>query len=134
MWDIPIDTHRYLIEPVSDQPHMRFTMYKRLINFKNQVMKSSKSVLKHVYSICQNNCASVTGRNLRKIMLSCDLSTISSLNVFDIDSLDYFPIPILDEWRIGFIKELLCTRSGTFEIPGFTTEEISDLLNFACVS
>ena len=102
MWDIPLDSHRYLIEPLSDQPHMRFTLYKRMINFKNQVFKSSKSALKHMYSICQNNCASVTGRNLRKLMLLCDHSSIYSLNSSDIDCLEYFPIPNLEKWMIGF--------------------------------
>ena len=134
MWDIPLESHRYLIEPLSDQPHMRFVMYRRMINFKSQVYKSSKSVLKHLYSICQNNCASVTGRNLRKLMLICDHSLISSLTPSDIDSLEYFPIPNLEEWRISFLKELLSTILGTIDVPGFTTEEISHLINIAYVS
>ena len=70
------------------------------------------------------------------MMLFCDHcdSIISSLKLSDNDSLEYLPIPNLEEWRIGSLKELLSTRLGIIDVPGFTTEEIYDLINIVCVS
>ena len=65
-------------------------------------------------------------------MLLCNKNTISSLNSSDLITLKYFPVPIEEEWRIGLIQELIDTRLSHTDISGFTSEEISDLLNIAC--
>ena len=89
MFDLPLQTHRYLIETVSKDQHMKFKIFKRHIGFRNQVKKSSKNVLKHLYSIAENDCNSITGKNLRKIMLFCDADSISSLSFTEIDNQTY---------------------------------------------
>ena len=96
MWNLPLETHRYMIEPVSQKQHMIFTPYKR-----SQVYRSSKKVLKHLYSISENNCNSITGRNLRKIMLLCNLNSISDINNDTINQLEYKRTPEreLDLWK-----------------------------------
>ena len=68
MWDLPVETHKYFIEPVSNQSHMKFTIYKRYIDFKDQVLKVQK-VLKHLYRICMKDTNSVTGQNLRNYVM-----------------------------------------------------------------
>ena len=93
MLNIPLQTHKYLIEPLSQQPHLRFLMYKRFINFRMKILKSSKKILKHVLQICENNCGSVTGSNLRNLMLLCDKDSISKIDCSDIDELWYSPVP-----------------------------------------
>ena len=134
MWNLPIETHRYLIEPVSQQQHMIFILYKRQIGFKSQVNRSSKKVLKHLYSIAESNCNSITGRNLRKIMLLCNLNSISDLNNSDIDKLEYSVTPEREKWRIRFVEELLNIRHGKMEVTGFTQENITEMLDYVCVS
>ena len=115
MWNLPLETHRYMIEPVSQKQHMIFTLYKRQIGFRHQVLRSSKNVLKHLYSIAENNSNSITGRNLRKIMLLCNLNSISDINNDIIDKIEYSRTPEREEWRIGLIQELLNGRHGTLK-------------------
>ena len=40
MWNIPLETHRYLIEPISNQSHLKFTLIQRFLGFKGQVERS----------------------------------------------------------------------------------------------
>ena len=84
---------------------MKFEIFKRHINFKDQVFKSSKSILKHLYSICMNDNNSETGKKLRMIMLFCNLSLLSNLDSSTIDKLIYSEIPITEKWRIKFTDE-----------------------------
>ena len=47
----------------------------------------------------------------------------------------YFECPEKEEWRISLISELLNVRANPAELlPGFTIEEIEDMLSYACVS
>ena len=69
MWYIPLESHRYLIEPITNQVHLKFVLIKRFLNFRKQILKSSKQALKSLLSIFETDCRSMTGRNLRKIML-----------------------------------------------------------------
>ena len=56
MWNVPYGTHRYLIEPLSQQKHMIFALYKRHIGFRSQVYRSKKQIHKHMYSITERSC------------------------------------------------------------------------------
>ena len=84
MWDLPRETHRYMIEPLSNQVHLKFVFLKRFLNFRDQIYKSSKIALKSLFSICEQDCRSITGITLRRIMLLCDKESIKTLNVNDI--------------------------------------------------
>ena len=77
---------------------------------------------------------SVTGKNLRKIMFCCDLNSISDLNCDSIDKLVYTDVPNEEIWRINFLQELISTRQGELVVPGFTSEEISDIIDNICVT
>ena len=134
MWDVPIETHKYLIEPISQQTHLKFTLIKRFMKFKEQVMKSSKSVLKHLFKICENDCGSVTGGNFRKIMLLCQKETIHDLRTSDLDNLTYQTIPENEMWRLSLIQELLEIRRNDLELNGFSEEEVSSLIDIVCGS
>ena len=74
---------------------------------------------------------SVTGQNLRKIMLCCDMTSIYDLNYNSIDKLVYANDQL---WRINFLHELISTRQGELEVPGFTSDEVSDMIDFICVT
>ena len=93
-----------------------------------------QKVLKHLYSISENNSNSITGRNLRKIMLLCNLNSISDINNDIIDKMEYSRTPEREKWRIGLIQELLNVRHGTMDIPGFSQENITEILDHVCVS
>ena len=67
-------------------------------------------------------------------MLLCDKNSISNLNSSDIDFLCYQPVPDIELWRLDLIEELLETRHGNSNIEGFTPEEISEMIDYLCIS
>ena len=130
MWDIPVNTHIYIIEPISDQVHLKFVLLRRFLNFRRQIEQSSKTVLKFLFKICQNDSRSITGSNLRKIMLLCEKNSIESLEACDLTSLSYDPVPENEAWRIDVLKELLELRSENLNLPGFTSEEVKEMIDY----
>ena len=73
MWDIPRETHRYFLEPLSGQKHIKFILFKRFLKFIQQIENSSKSAIKSLLKICTHDCRSVTGKNLRRLITNVNL-------------------------------------------------------------
>ena len=129
------DTHCYLIEPLTREPHLKFVLIKRFLQFKQQAMKCNKVIMKKLFQIFKFDSRSITGSNYRKIMLLCNKNSIEDIDCSDIDALSYRKCPESEEWRISLINELSDARMNPAEVlPGFSSEEIEDLLNFACIS
>ena len=135
MFDLPKETHCYLLEPITETKHLKFVLLKRLINFKKQVMNCDKNLLKTMFQICEHDSRSITGSNLRKLMLLCDKSSISDIYSSNIDNLSYREIPQEEAWRIETIKELIEIKTDPDNLlPNFPKEEIEEILSLLCVS
>ena len=134
MWNIPLQSHRYLLEIISGKAHLKFELMRRFLNFESQIFKTSKTVVQALYTICKTDCGSTTGRNFRKIMLSCDKNSVFSLSSSDIDCLQYFPVPEHEKWKIPVLEELLETRKDFTELQGFSSEDITSMIDYLCVS
>ena len=134
MYDLPRNTHRYFVEPISGMPHIKSTLIKNFLGFVNQVENSSKSVAKDLLSHIKYDVRSTTGSNLRNILLLTDKDSIEELTAIDSRSLTFSKIPDNNEWRIPFLRELLEIRSGNCILEQFNQEEISDFINFICIS
>ena len=62
---------------------------------------------------------SVTGANMRNIMLLVGKTKVEDVKPSDVDSLDYFKLEENEMWKVGMIKELIDFKSGDVEISGF---------------
>ena len=69
IFSLPRETHKYLIEPVSETKHMKQSLMKRFGRFSNMISGSKKNALRNVYNNVSQDCQSTTGYNLRRIML-----------------------------------------------------------------
>ena len=69
MLDLPLATHRYLIEPLSGRKHLRKVCARRFLKMSQSIRKSTKPSLKMILSAIEYDARSVTGRNLRIIMM-----------------------------------------------------------------
>ena len=134
MFNVPIDCHKYLLEPMTEQPHLKFILIKRFLNFRKQVLNGPKNIVRNMFNLCQYNPNTITGSNLRKIMLLCKKPSVNQIESTDIDSLEYNPIPENEKWRVSVVKDMIEARTNEDFLPGFTQEEITDMLNFACSS
>ena len=135
MYDLPVETHRYFVEAITEKPHAKIIMIKNFLRFCELIVSSKKEALKSVFTTMSRNVQSQTGRNLRKIMLLMNKSSISELKSSEVkETLKYKAVPDDQVWRIPIVKELIEVKAGNAVIEGFTNEEILEMLQHVCVS
>ena len=76
MLDIPRETHRYLIEPLSSTTRVKTIVIKRFLSFLDQIRKSSKSASNFLFNSILLDARSTTDSNLRNILLRTDKRTV----------------------------------------------------------
>ena len=130
MFGLDRRTHRYLVEPVSDMPHIKMSLMQRFVGFTRKLSSSRKAILRNAFEVFKTDCRSTTGFNLRTIMLECNMSTIDSLSQTAIKGLEFRPTPKEDEWRIHIIRDLLEIREGLKTEIGWSSEDLSHTLEF----
>ena len=81
MLDIPRESHRYLIEPLSKVTHIKIILAKRFLTFLDQIRNSNKSASKFLLNTILFDTRSTTGSNLRNILLKIDKTRLSYYNV-----------------------------------------------------
>ena len=133
MYNLPWETHCYLVEPVSEKPHARTLMARRFLNFVLTIRNSKKVALKSLLRAVEFDTRSVTGHNLRSILLQSNIQNLHQLKPCHVTT-KYRVIPEEEEFRVGFIKEIIEVRNDSLEVVGFTKEELDDILQHLCVS
>ena len=102
MLDTPRTTHKYFIEPLSKTQHISKSLKKRFINFVNKVRTSRKNFLRRVLYEIETDCRSITGRNIRKMLLSNDVLRLQDI---DTNLIPYNTIPEGQEWKIELVMK-----------------------------
>ena len=131
---LPRETHKSLIEPVSNSLHLKKLLMMRFISFLNQIESSKKQVPKELLKMIKYDTRSVTGKNVRRITLLAGRELFSEVRKDDIIKVPYFGIEEKEKWRIDIINEIIEIRNNDIEVPGFNTDELSEILNYACTS
>ena len=133
MADLPLATHRYLIEPVSGQQHMSTTLMRNFLNFISKIKQSQKPVLRQLYSVVKDDVQTTTGSNLRNILLLTSLSSVDDLKPSIVDQIMYQVISDRDKWRVPLIQEAIDMKNGVVNLPdGWTFDELEEIIDFAC--
>ena len=115
MLDIPRESHKYFIEPLSGESHIRKVLIKRFLSFTEHIKRSSKKLPEKLFELIKNDVSSVTGSNLRNIMLLLNKKTIEELNPSDAENIIYCPVEDENKWKIEMTKDLF--------IEGFSLKE-----------
>ena len=63
-------------------------------------------------SLTRNNTQSVTGRNLRGILLETSKARVEDITEDDIQMIGYHPLDESEQWRIAITQEGMEIRSG----------------------
>ena len=124
------ETHRFLIEPLSETKHILLSLYKRYIKFTKNLSQSKNGPLRNLYNLIKYDCRSTTGSNLRRLMLRQDVRQLEELNADIIGQAIYKDIPAEDEWKVQGAKELIEAKHDTSILPNFSTKEIEVLLDY----
>ena len=128
MLDLPYPTHRGLIEPISGRKHIKRTFIKRFVDFINKIRTSNKPILKTILSAIETDTRSITGSNLREILILAGKFNILDITGEDSNTFEYFPRPAEDEWKVELIKFMMEER----EMGNLDKEDL-ELLNLFCV-
>ena len=133
MFNLPWQTHCYLVEPVSQQAHARKLMAGRFLNFVQSIRRSKKIAIRNLLKVIEYDTKSVTGHNLRSLLLQSSVLDIQKLKASDVTSA-YSSMSEEEQFRVGFINEIIDVMNNNLEIAGFTDDELGELLEFLCVS
>ena len=134
MFNLPRNTHRYLIEPLSEYAHLRTLLTKRFLLFVQKVKNSRKTKISHLLKHVMFDCRSICGYNLRKILLQTNTTNVTQPNPNDAFQISYNPIQKADYWKPREILTLIDVLHGNVELPGFEREEICEMLTYMCIS
>ena len=134
MFNLPLQRHRYFVEPLTEQPHLKKVLFRRYLSFKSRIENSTKRPLKNLLMLSRKDIRTTTGRNLRLLMILLGKNSVDDLSVDDIDSMEYHTISENEAWRVDLIQELIAVRENEGEITGFTSKELDDILNHVCAS
>ena len=112
---------------------MKVKVTKNYLNFIDSVRKSPKHVLRQLLGLASSDARSVTGSNLRKILLLTNEVNIEKLHPTKVDISFYHNIEESEKWRVDLIKEIIDMKHSELIPPGdWSWEEFEEILNFAC--
>ena len=131
---LPFQTHKYFIEEISNMRHLKKTLILRFLSFIKQIKKSPKILPKQLFNLIKNDTNSITGKNIRRILLLTRKPCIEDVNEHDIDELVYEEVGEENQWKVSLLRELIECKTDEMEIEGFTQKECEDLLNYVCIS
>ena len=131
MFDLPLPTHRYFIEPMTGLPHLRSILISRYLKFINMIRNSGKKEIVELLDLVKSDVRTTTGHNLRSIMIQTGKSSIEDLTV-EKEDLKYHEVPDAEAWRIDFLKEVVELRYGDLEVSGFSLDELMDIQESIC--
>ena len=67
-------------------------------------------------------------------MIELGKNSVDCIRVEDIDTMEYHSIPENEEWRVNLVKEMIEVKENEYEVPGFTNEELEEIIDFVCTS
>ena len=134
MMALPLATHINLFEPLSGYQHIRKVMVKRFLGFLSQVEKSPKAIPRQLLNNIKYDVRSTTGRNLRKILLLTEKTSVDQLGANDYSSVEYHPLRPEETWKVTFIKELIDIKFGRKTVEDFDMDDIGEFFCFLATS
>ena len=130
MWDLPLQSHRYLIEQLGGQ-HAESMLIIRYVKFIQSLAKSPKMCVQFLLQKVLKNVETVTGRNVayitRKTGHKFDILSVTP-NLLK-RSLKFCNMKTEDKWRVNMIKEVTNIKQNMLKLEGFSTEELDDSMN-----
>ena len=124
MLNLPRNTHRYFIEPLTETHHVTKSIWSRFIRFISNVANGKKKALRRVLGAIENDVRSTTGKNLRTLRLK----SVDGKNVYD---KPYKEMPENDQWRLSMAKELMEIKCGEKSVD-MINKEVDKIVDYVC--
>ena len=134
MFDLPLSTHRYFIQPVSNKMHLKNILMKRFLSFLSQIKRSNKKVPSFLLNMIKYDVRSTTGYNLRNMMLLFNKNQIEDIEEKDIIEYIYAPVEENDAWKVQIVKELIDVKNDELSVVNMSKEEVDFMIESLCTS
>ena len=131
LFGLPRQTHRYFIEQISEQIHLKTMLCCRFVSFCESLCKSPKLSIRLLFNLCKNDQRTKLCKNLSNIAIETDVDKLS-LNKFLVKSNMIYANPAENAWRIPLLKDLLLIRSNKNVLDGFNYDEIAEIIDDIC--
>ena len=135
--DLPNTTHKYFIEDISNDNHIKSKLFKRSLTFISSLTKSKKICLAKLALKSLNDCGSITKQNIDLIERESGLSNVlANSPEFVISKITYAQTPDSELWRTPFLTEMMDIRKKKLSLPeNFLTEDqLNDLIKMVATS
>ena len=103
------------------------------MTFIQQIQNLTKQASIFLLQSISHDARSITGSNLRNVVLLTKKSSIPELVPDDIAEMKYHKIPDDEKWKIPIIKELIEVKNKMLEVETFRMAEIDQVLEYLCV-
>ena len=123
MLSLPRNAHRYFLEPLAETPHIKKCLWSRFVRFVANITDGKKKVLRGMLNVIKDDVRSVTGKNLRCIMLNTETFDLQNLDIY---AQPYKEVPESELWRLPMAREILATRCGDLS-TSLSKEEVDEL-------
>ena len=134
MAGLPYATHRYLVGNIAGG-HIKLRLIKNYLGFIKRIQKSSKLVLRQLYQLVCTDVRTVTGSNLRNILILTNTANVDDLHPALVDNIKYHEVEVDQMWRIGLVRELLDIKYGNLNLPeGWSEEDLYKIMTDTCTN
>ena len=132
MFGLPMNTHRFFIQPVSGKKHLKNILLGRFLSFLEQITKTSKKLPGHLLDMIKHDVRSTTGANLRNIMRLVGKDKIEDVEKKDVEEVEYAEVKPEDTWKIDMVKEIVEVKNDELWLQNMTQDGIDYTLHFIC--
>ena len=125
---------KYMMEPVIRKEHMKLKLIRNYLSFKKTLRNSTKYILKVLYKISSRDERTVTGSDLRNILLlTKNEMQVDKLRPNMVNNISYKQIDESQIWRVPLVLEILDLKHGVKNLSGeWNDEELKQILTIAC--
>ena len=141
VFDLPYGTHCHLTEELTGGNHARQMVYKRFINFLSSVANNSRQALVSLLNSVKNTCASLTGGNLRVLLLDTEVLVIPGVTKGHVlQNYRVYETPEGHEWKLPLLTSLLEIRDDRWglqfdeETGQLSEDEVTHMINNVCIN
>ena len=100
MMKLPLATHHFLLEPLSGQKPVMVTLIDRFLSFIEKIDKSKKIAIKMLKKEALRDVRSITGANMRGIMLLMGETSYSNVTRDKVKDMNYYKVKEEDMWTV----------------------------------
>ena len=116
IYDLPWATHRWVLEEITGTS-LKDMLFSRFFKFLNAIKKSKKPALKFLLSVSMADVRSLTGSNLRSILVNTGVQVLPGVTLAGaVKKHTLCKVPDVEKWKIPLLHSLLAVKADKFEI------------------